>query len=167
MIAAEFDRRHLILEPRILDLKLTLSVLLDQVVKKMSVDAARVYLCDAKNKDLRFVSEIGFNGGNHNGDRVQYGESLVGYVALRRRPFIIVDLTHPKNTLHTNATIEGEGFIFYCGIPLLYEGCLQGVMELFCRQSVDMDSEWIGLLIAQAEKVSVVIDDIASFDHIL
>ncbi len=158
MAAIEYDRKVGILKSHQLDLKMALSELLDQVVEKMRVDAARIYLCDLKHRDLRFTTGIGFNNGSRNGEIIQYGDGLVGYVALRRRPFIIVDLLNPKNSLHRNSTIQQEGFIFYCGIPLIFEGCLQGVLELFRRQSLDMDSEWIGLLIAQAERISIVIE---------
>jgi len=37
---------------RSFDLMLALNNLLDQVIKQTSVDVARIFLCDLKNKDL-------------------------------------------------------------------------------------------------------------------
>ena len=49
MAAIEYDRKVGILKSHQLDLKMALSELLDQVVEKMRVDAARIYLCDLKH----------------------------------------------------------------------------------------------------------------------
>jgi len=136
-----------------------LGVRLDEVVDQLEVDAARLYLCDPCKSDLKLTTGHGFNNDDDTEKRIQYGDGFAGHVALRRRPFLTTDLTHPGHTSFIRkSSISNQGFVAYCGIPLILNGCLLGVIEVFHRQSLDMDKEWFRLFTTCAERLSIAID---------
>lgn len=153
---------------KVLDLNVALRILLDQIVEQLKVDATRIFLCDPKNKDIKLAAGCGFYDEIRIGESNQYGEGFAGYVALRRRPFLTTDLTHPGHTAFTRKSgIIHEGFIAYCGIPIILKGCLLGVIEVLHRQSLDMNREWFRLFNSLAEKTSSVITSADQFNRIL
>ncbi len=163
----EPDDNGRILESVVFNLNFVLRILLDQIINQMRADAARIFLCDPKNKDLTFSVGGGFIDQYQDGVRYQYGEGLVGHVALNRRPFLVNDLSNPQNAAKRNVQIETEGFITYYGMPLIYNGCLQGVLEIFYRQFIEANREWCEMVSALAERISVAIDSAEHYKRIL
>ncbi len=133
-----------------------LCVLLDQVVKQMRVDAGRVFICDIRNTNLRFLAEVGFNSKDPPKLCIKYGDGLAGQVALRRRPYIAANLLHPghKNLLKQSKIHQSE-FMFYCGFPLIFRGCLHGVLELFNRQTIKLNKRWLDSLKEAGDEFSI------------
>jgi len=146
---------------------LALNNLLDQVIKQTSVDVARIFLCDLKNKDLHFAVGCGFQSKYQNEVRYQYGDGLVGRVALKRRPLLIADLSDPRNATFRNGFIEMEEFILYFGMPLIFKGSLLGVLDLYCRQYVEVNRKWFEMISASVEKISAAIDSAEYYERIL
>jgi len=152
---------------KVVDLNLALSDLLDQFINILEIDAARIFLCDAKNRDLKFSVGCGFDDQDHQGERIQYGEGLIGKVALRQRPYLISDVTHPKNSGDLDLRFEKEGFITYYGIPLSMNGRLLGVMEIYYRQFIQLKKRWFDSITILAEKISLAIDGAENYNKFL
>lgn len=152
---------------KVLDLNLALSDLLNQVNNMLEIDAARIFLCDAKKRDLKFAVGCGFDDQNHQGERIQYGEGLIGKIALRQRPYLVSDMTHPRNTENLDPRFKHEGFVTYYGIPLIMNGRLQGVMEIYYRQFIHVKKRWFDSITTLAEKISLAIDGAENYNKFL
>jgi len=164
---SEHSEKDVILESRALDLNVALSVLLDQVVKRLEADAARIFLCNGKNNTLAYAAGHGVQRINPEEDSLRFGEGLAGHVALRRRPFHTKDLSHPDHSLVYNSRIECERFTSYCGVPLTFKGRLKGVLEVFHCQSLYMDRRCFDFLNDLAGEIAIAIDSAEQFDRIL
>ncbi|MBC8507470.1 MAG: GAF domain-containing protein [Anaerolineales bacterium] len=149
------------------DINLALSNLLAQVNSILEIDAARIFLCDTKNRDLKFTAGFGFDDQNHYGERIQYGEGLIGQVALRQRPLLISDMTHPRNTGNLDPRFENEGFMTYYGIPLIVNERLLGVMEIYYRQYIEVKNKWFDTISVVVEKISLAIDGAENYNNFL
>jgi len=145
----------------------TLCVLLDQVVKQLDVDAARIFLCDAQNNSLSYAVGCGFPHEHLDAGSIQFGDGLASHVASRNRPFYTKDLSHPDHSLVQNSKVEREHFTAYCGVPLTFKGRLRGVLEVFYRQSFDMSKEWFDHFNDLASIVAIAVDNVEQLNRIL
>ena len=144
-----------------------LHVLLDQVVQKLDVDAARIFLSNARKDELWYAAGSGFRQDDYDAENVQFGEELSGQVALRNRPFFTKDLSHPAYSLMQDTGVEGERFSSYCGVPFTMRGRLKGVLEVFQRQPFTMSKSWFDILNDLAGKIAIVVYGVEQFNRIL
>src|SRR5256712_3685287 len=75
-----------------LDLRLTLAVVLDQVVAELHADAADVFLVDPHSHQLDYSAGRGFPGNTIMADRLRFGEGDAGRARLGRRTVTVADL---------------------------------------------------------------------------
>ena len=147
-----------------LDLQLTLSVLLDQVVSQMQVDAADILLFDTALHWLEFASGRGFVQPSARYQPQRLGESPAGQVALERRTISISDLSKanmPKDWLSPE-----EGFQSYFAAPLIAKGQVKGVLELFNREPRYPDSELLEFLETLATQAAIALDSAELFERL-
>ena len=149
-----------------LDLHVTMSILLDQVVRQLEVDAANVFLHDAGCQILRFENGLGFNFGSLTENTFRLGEGLAGRVASDRNFIHIEDLSQTEISIVRKSLITQEKFVSYFGIPMIARGKLKGVLELFHRQPLAIDSEWLDFLKALATQAALAINTADLFENI-
>jgi PAS domain S-box-containing protein/putative nucleotidyltransferase with HDIG domain len=148
-----------------LDLSFTLDVLLDQVMMQLRVDAADVLLYDVTTQRLRYAAARGFHTKEIERLTLRLGEGYAGKVALERRTRTIRDLASYRET--GRATIlAGEGFVTYCGVPLIAKGQVTGVLEVFHRAPFIAESEWLDLLEMLASQAALAIDNARLFEQL-
>ncbi len=145
-----------------IDLRLTLSVLLDQVIAQLPVDAAAVLLLNPHNQELQYGAERGFRSHSIRGVRLRLGEPLAGQAALERRLVSANDLAEAP--AHFAVLLANEQFVAYYGVPLIAKGQVQGVLEVFHRTPLDPDQEWLDFLEAFADQAAIAIDNAQLFD---
>jgi HD-GYP domain-containing protein (c-di-GMP phosphodiesterase class II) len=58
----------------------------------------------------------------------------------------------------------GEEFVGYSAVPLLVKGQVKGVLEIFHRQSLDPQPEWLDFLEAMAAQAAIAIDNATLFN---
>ncbi len=68
-----------------MDLNVTLSYFLDQVMSQLRVDAADVLLCDPHMMTLEYIAGRGFRGSAITATRIRVGEGQAGRAAIERR----------------------------------------------------------------------------------
>lgn len=149
-----------------LDLKRTLDVFLRQVTEELHVDAADVLLFNPHIHMLEFKASIGFRNDDIKQTRERFGEGYAGRAALERQIIHIVNLEGGGEEFVRTALIGREGFIAYFGIPLIAKGQLLGVLEIFHRDILVTDSEWMDLLEALANQAAISIDNAKLFDEL-
>jgi response regulator RpfG family c-di-GMP phosphodiesterase len=149
-----------------LDLRVTLSVLLDQVIQQLGVDASNVFLHDPENQNLNYSDGVGFNFGNIRSNSFNLGEGLAGRVALERNLLGINDLSKTDIEIARPTLVTQEQFVSYYGVPLITRGKLKGVLEVFHRQPLNVNSEWVDFLKALSVQAAIAIETTDLFTDI-
>jgi len=149
-----------------LDLRVTLDILLDQVIRMLEVDAADVWLFDPLAQNLEFAVGRGFRLNQGLKSRVSLDESMAGRVIVERRILYLSNLNEARSQDITLRRMAGEGFATYIGVPLIAKGQVKGVLEIFYRQARRQESDWNELLEALAGQAAIAIDNATLFDQL-
>lgn len=147
-----------------LDLKLLLSMLLDQVTSLLQVDAAAILLLNTETNTLNFSSAKGFVDTKLlQYTRLKIGEGYAGIAALERRMVNIPDLTTNKMEFDRTSLFSRERFIAYYGVPLVAKGRTLGVLEIFHRSPLYPDGDWLDFLNIISGQAAIAIDSAVMF----
>ena len=148
------------------DLNVTLDILVSQVISQLQVDAACVLLLDPDVQRLEYAAGQGFRTKAIESTRLRVGESYAGRVAKERRLIKIDRLTHEASDPLFNQRFAGEGFVAYCGVPLIAKGKVVGVLEVFCRARWQPSPEWLDFLNTLARQAAIAIENTILFDNL-
>ncbi len=147
----------------VLDLRLMLSLLLDQVIAQLHVDAADVLLLNPHTQTLEYAAGRGFRTNAIERSRLRLGEGHAGRVALERRTVSVHDMRTEKGIVRSNL-LAGEDFEFYHGAPLIAKGQVKGVLEVFLRSHREPDDEWLNFFETLAGQVAIAVDNVTLFE---
>jgi PAS domain S-box-containing protein len=149
-----------------LDSRVTLDVLLDQVVTQLQVDAAAILLLNPLTRILDYAAGRGFRNPAIQHTQQRLGEGETGRAALERRIIAIPDLRESPKARARTGLLIAEGFISYYAVPLIAKGQVKGVLEIFHRTPVSADSEWLDFLQTLAEQAAIAVDNALLFDNL-
>ncbi len=144
-----------------LDLRVTLSVLLEKLVTQLGVDAADVLLPDEDGIYLKYSAGIGFRTSAIMKTRVRIGKGNVGRAVLERKPLII-----PSFSGTLTQALKGEGFESYVAVPLIARGAIKGALEIFHRKRLDPGPEWLRFLDLLCGQAAIAIENATMFDSL-
>ena len=147
-----------------LDLRLTLNVLLNQVLEQLQVDAASVLLYSPQSQALTHTVSRGFRSRSVEHTRLRLGESYAGRAALQRQPVYVTGLSGAPDQAVLSPLLAGEGFVALHAVPLIAKGQLVGVLEVFRRRSVEPDPDWLSYLEALAGQAAIAIENAKLFE---
>jgi putative nucleotidyltransferase with HDIG domain len=142
-----------------LDLRFTLNILLDQVIHRLNLDAADVWLYHEQSGRLSYGGGYGFRGLNIRTAPLQLEYSLPGLVAKNGSPLFIPDLRKSNISIRHTVPLEEEGFIAYYGLPLISRRRLHGVLELFHRKPLILSSDQKEFLESLVSTTAIAIDN--------
>ncbi len=146
-------------------LQLNLSMLLNQVVAQLNIDAADVLLMNPVLGMLNFAAGKGFRTRTMERTRQKVGEGYAGRAAMERRIIHFDDLGgRDDNPLLMK--VAGEDFVSYYAVPLIAKGQVQGVLEIFHRTPREHDAEWLEFLQTLAEQAAIAIDNANMFENL-
>ncbi|MCX8024219.1 MAG: GAF domain-containing protein [Thermanaerothrix sp.] len=151
-----------------LDLRLTLEVALDEIMEQLGVDAACVLLHDPRTSTLDYFLGRGFHTPALQYTHLMWGKGLAGRAAQERRLVHIPDLKARDDVFLNSPDFAAEGFIAYYAVPLIAEGQVKGVLELFQRRAVERDDEWREFLDVLAGQLGIAIHNatlLANLQH--
>ena len=123
------------------DLNLTLSILLTQLVNHLQIDAASILLWNEETKKLEYAAGIGFQTDALSHTKLSLGDGYAGIAALEQRVVHKVNLSNQATDFLRSPSFGQEGFISYYGIPLIAKGQVQGVLEIFKRSLINPDPD--------------------------
>ena len=149
-----------------LDVRVTLSVVLDQVTSQLGVDAAGILLLNPATQVLTYAAGRGFRTDAIARSRLRLGEGLAGRAALERQMVYEAYLPAAIGQFARAALLAGEGLVSYCAMPLISKGQVKGVLEIFHRATVDRDPDWFEMLEALAAQTAIAIDNASLFDDL-
>jgi PAS domain S-box-containing protein len=146
-----------------LDVRVTLSILLDHATSQLGVDAAAILLLKPAEQVLEFAAGQGFRTQALVRTRLRLGEGYAGRAALDRKTRVIPELSIADDFVRERGILP-EAFVFYAGVPLLTKGEVKGVLEVFHRARLTPDDEWTESLEALASQAAIAIDNATLFD---
>jgi GAF domain-containing protein len=125
-----------------LDLRVTLSVLLDQVVAQLGVDAADVLLVEYGSQRLMCREARGFRTRTVFEQPVSIGKGHAGRAALERHLVVVADTSEADGRCARHELTSREGFRAHHIAPLIVKGGVRGVLEVYSRSPHTPDAEW-------------------------
>lgn len=150
------------------DVRPTLFILLDQIHTRLKLSAADVYLYNPQSYMLEFAAGNGFQGQTIKYTRLRLGETCTGQTALERQIIAIpafqdylAENPHPVHQL-----LQAEEFTTYFGIPLISKGQIRGVLELFHREPISPDEDWLDFLNTLSRQVAIAIDNVEMLEGV-
>jgi PAS domain S-box-containing protein/putative nucleotidyltransferase with HDIG domain len=146
------------------NLDLNLSLLLNQVIAQLDIDAADVMLFNPILGTLEYAAGSGFHNPAIERPRQSMGEGHVGRAAMERRIVHIQDLAGRDDDPLLKKALAGEGFVSYFAVPLLAKGQIKGVLETFHRVPREHDAEWLDFLKTLAEQAAIAVDNASLFE---
>ncbi|MEW5868666.1 MAG: HD domain-containing phosphohydrolase [Chloroflexota bacterium] len=142
------------------NLQNTLSILLDKLMAVLQVDAAAVLLLNPYSQTLEYNADLGFHSTSFRQVRLRLGEDFAGQVALQRKLIHIADLKASRGLGRPRWAIV-EGFVSYCGLPLISENQIMGVLEVYHRQAFTPQEEWLDFLETLAGQAAIAVHNAA------
>jgi PAS domain S-box-containing protein len=149
-----------------LDLRLSLHVIVEQVIGQLKADAADVLLLNPHTRMLEYAAGRGFRSEAITHTRVRPGEGYAGIAVLERRSIHIPDWREEEPDLRRAPDFSGENFQACFVIPLIAKGNIRGVLEVFHRQPFHPNSEWLDFLDALAGQAGLAIDNATLFNDL-
>jgi len=140
------------------DLNLTLSILLSELVKQLHIDAACILLWSDDTKRFEYGAGLGFQTNSLTYTKLRFGEGYAGVAAQEQR-IIQIDLSKLNTKFLRSPTLRDEHFVSYIGVPLIAKGQVQGVLEIFHRSMLNPDSDWLAFLEMLAGQAAIAIDN--------
>lgn len=145
------------------DLRVTLSVFLDQATAHLGVDAASILLLNPRTQTLDVVVSRGFRTAALAGSPLRLGQGLPGRAALERRTMSVLHLS-PDD--FKRPRLASEGFVSYYATPLIVKGEMRGVLEVFHRSELHVDTEWVEFFEALAGQAAIAVESATLFNDL-
>ena len=145
------------------DLRENLNVLLERISNQLKIDAAVFLLLDKNRQQLDFAASLGFRTPALRYTRLRLGDGIAGMAALEKRMINIPDLRTDTRSLASAPFLDQEAFISYYAVPLIAQGNVKGVLEIFHRAFLAPDDEWVSFLEALADQAAIAIESTALF----
>lgn len=149
-----------------LDLRTTMDLVLNQVIKYLNVDAADILLFNPVTQTLEYALGRGFRIRPPEQTRLRLGEGFAGIAALERHPVHIPDLVSPESYEGGDLPASEEGFITYFAEPLVAKGQIEGVLELYFRRKFEPDLDWVEFLSVLAGQAAIAIGNSTLFSNL-
>lgn len=146
------------------DLRVTLDVLLEQVISQLNADGAVVLLLNQPLQRLEYAASRGFHSTTFRNVQIPLGQGFAGRAALDRRLVHVPNLFESGGDLARNLVLEQERFVTYFGIPLIVKGGVKGVLEVYHRRPFEPDTEWLEFLASLAGQAGIAVDNAQLFD---
>jgi len=149
-----------------LDMRLSLDVLLGEVITQLEVDAAAVLLLNPVDQHLEFAAGRGFRSSNISKTRMQLGQGFAGIAGFERKVVHVDNLPEAGKLFVRAELLKDENFIEYFGAPLIAKGVLKGVLEIFNRTPLATDADWLYYLETLGGQAAIAVDNAQLFEAI-
>ncbi len=146
-----------------MNLRVTLNVLLEQAIQTLRVHAADVLLLNQHSRTLEQAARRGFRTGSLRPTVVRLGEGLAGQAAVERRT---LNINEPDGIGQDVVGLPAEYFATYYAVPLIAKGQVKGVLQVFHREPLNPDPEWLDFLEMLAGQAAIAIDNAVLFEDL-
>ncbi len=148
-----------------LDLNVTLTVLIEQVLHQLNMDAGNVLLYTPDTQLLEYSVGVGFRSLYTRSSRL-LSQTHAQKAVLTRRIISLPNLAEDESGLLQKIRSRGEDYEAYFAAPLVAKGQVKGVLELYKRTPFTPNSEWFGFLEMISGQAAIAIDNAELFDNL-
>ena len=148
------------------NLRENLELLLEKISEQLQVDAAVFLLLDTRRYLLQFAASRGFITHSLRFTELHIGEGMAGRAVLEQRIIHIHDLREDPQQLASAPDLWQEEFVSYYAVPLIAQGYVKGVLEIFHRSLLHADDEWLRFLEALADQAAIAIENTTLFEDL-
>jgi PAS domain S-box-containing protein len=143
------------------DLSVVANAVLGHAIRGLGVDAGTILLRQEDSLKMSVAAFHGFNG-NHPSEPIKIGDGLAGQ-AVRQQNIIIAENLDEEPRFLRKDMVTREGFVCYFGAPLISQGKVLGVLEVFHRSPKQNDSAWLEFFEIVAGQVAIAISHMQTF----
>jgi len=115
---------------------------------------------------LDFGASRGFQTSSLRYTSLKIGQGMAGRAVQQRRIVAVQDLRNDPQSLSDASALRQEGFVSYYAAPLISQGQVKGVLEIFHRSMLDPDDEWLGFLETLAGQAAIAIESTSLFEDL-
>ena len=149
----------------VFDLQVTLTIVLNEVVKQLKVDAACILLIQPGSNRLEYVAGQGFYTRNIESTNLRIGEGNAGRAFMERHVVQAPNLATDRNFTR-GQLLADERFISYYAVPLVTKGEVKGVLEIFHRSRLNPDQEWLDFLETLGGQTAIAVENSMLFEDL-
>ena len=146
------------------DARIVFSVIVDQVMNQMGVDAVRILTYDPGDQMLTYTADRGFNYSDQMIGSFSLGDSHSGKTILDRQTIRYPESDSDVKTLPH--IFEQEGFVVGYSTPMTVKGQVKGVIEVYNRSRLETDSSWMEFYETLAGQAAIAIENNEMFDRL-
>jgi HD-GYP domain-containing protein (c-di-GMP phosphodiesterase class II) len=147
------------------DINIPLTIILQQTINLLGVDAADIRLLDPLTHMLDFAAGKGFRTDHLQKKGVIVGQGYAGEAALQRKTIKMSDLAETPLDQARSSFFRDEGFQGYYAVPMIAKGDVKGVLEIYQREVLDPGEDWWEFLNMLAGQAAVAIENAVLFQH--
>ena len=147
------------------DGRVTYEILLAEVLTLLEVDAADILNVEQEASLLVFGAGKGFRTEALRHSHLRFGEGFAGRSAFSRKEVFIPDLS-ATTSFDRSPLFSGEGFVSYCGLPLVAKGRVCGVLEMFTRRPMNPSPSWWDTARDFAAQAAIAMDSSRMFSEL-
>ena len=150
----------------VFDLQITLTILINEVIKQLKVDAASVLLIQPGSGRLEYVAGQGFYTRKIEATSQRIGEGHASRAVIERQIVEIPDLSSHSEKFLRAQLLADEDFVSYYAVPLIAKGEVKGVLEIFNRRRLNPDREWLDFLETLGGQTAIAIENSILFQDL-
>jgi PAS domain S-box-containing protein len=147
-----------------IDLRLSLNIVIEQIVSQLKVDAVSVLLLKPGSGRLEFAAGQGFRTSHIESTSLRLDQDFPGQAALQKKTVHVEDLNTNVDRFTRRDLLSSEEFVSYFGVPLIAKGEVKGVMEIFHRSKLQVDKEWLNFLDSLGWQTAIAVDNALLFE---
>jgi len=141
------------------ELSTTLNKIVNNVFIHLQADAVDILLLDEESMTFYYADSIGFDTERIKNARVKFGGSFAGIAAETRKMVHFADLENEIIDDAFRSLLAEENIKSYFGVPLIAKGKIVGVLELYQRQKMEPDKEWLDFFQTLAGQAALAIEN--------
>ena len=150
----------------VFDLQITLTILINEVIKQLDVDAASVLLVQAGSGRIEYMAGQGFYTRKIEATSQRIGEGNASRAVIERHIIEVPDLANYNGKFMRAQLLAEEGFVSYYAVPLISKGEVKGVLEIFNRSRLNPDREWVDFLETLGGQTAIAIENSILFQDL-
>lgn len=142
-----------------MELDRVLTLILEQAVQHLGVDAADILMLDPDGVALSLAARSGFRTEALLHTRLKRGEGFAGKALESEGSIVVSDLDTNAEGFNRSPAFSAEGFFFYAGRRLTVKGKIEGVLELYRRSPFRPYASWEFYFETLAGQAAVALDN--------
>ncbi len=144
-----------------LELDMILSIILEQAVNNLDIDAADILLLDPEAGELSLGARLGFHTDALMHTKLKPGQGFAGKALQSEDAIFVSELDKNAEGFRRSPAFSGEGFIFYAGRRLTVKGKIVGVLEVYRRRPLQSYVNWDLFFMTLAGQAAIALDNSA------